>query len=151
MDISHRLFQVLVLGIVYIVYEANFLHTSDGNAAGRWPAESFTSPKTASVLGIDRFQESPLLNDRVQQGDLPPMEERLPEDPIVVVPYEKIGRYGGTMRVFGQDGPLVTGLSRVVRGRFLSLREEDFVIATKLVGTGKLRIIFRHMLPSLMS
>ena len=44
-----------------------------------------------------------------------------------------------------------TGLARVVRGRFLSLREEDFVIAAKLVGAGKLRIIFRHMLPSFMS
>jgi len=44
-----------------------------------------------------------------------------------------------------------TGLARVVRGRFLSLREEDFVTAAKLIGSGKLRIIFRHMLPSFMS
>ena len=37
MDISHRLFQVLVLGIVYIIYEAIFLHASEGNAGDRWP------------------------------------------------------------------------------------------------------------------
>jgi peptide/nickel transport system permease protein len=44
-----------------------------------------------------------------------------------------------------------TGLARVVRGRFLSLREEDFVMAAQLYGTGELRIILRHMLPSFMS
>jgi len=110
MYFSHRLFRVLVLCIVYIVYEANILRASDVSAPGSWPAEWFSAPKTASTLGIDRFQESPLLAYRVQQGVLPPLKERLPGDPIVVVPYEKIGRYGGTMRVFGQDGPLVTGL-----------------------------------------
>lgn len=44
-----------------------------------------------------------------------------------------------------------TGLARVVRGRFLSLREEDFVMAARLGGTGEMRIIFRHMVPSFMS
>jgi peptide/nickel transport system permease protein len=44
-----------------------------------------------------------------------------------------------------------TGLARVVRGRFLSLREEDFVVAARLSGTGELGIIFRHLLPSFLS
>ncbi|HEV8635690.1 MAG TPA: ABC transporter permease [Chloroflexota bacterium] len=44
-----------------------------------------------------------------------------------------------------------TGLARVVRGRFLSLREEDFVVAARLDGSGELRIILRHMVPSMMS
>jgi peptide/nickel transport system permease protein len=44
-----------------------------------------------------------------------------------------------------------TGLARVVRGRFLSLREEDFVLAARLDGCSELRIIFRHMLPSFTS
>ncbi|MBV8166960.1 MAG: ABC transporter permease [Alphaproteobacteria bacterium] len=44
-----------------------------------------------------------------------------------------------------------TELARVVRGRFLALREEDFVIAAELAGAGQLRIIFRHMLPSFAS
>ncbi|MBA2277545.1 MAG: ABC transporter permease [Chloroflexia bacterium] len=44
-----------------------------------------------------------------------------------------------------------TGLARVVRGRFLSLREEDFVTAARLDGAGELRIILRHMLPSFAS
>ncbi len=44
-----------------------------------------------------------------------------------------------------------TELARVVRGRFLALREEDFVIAAELAGAGPLRIILRHMLPSFTS
>lgn len=44
-----------------------------------------------------------------------------------------------------------TGLARVVRGKFLSLREEDFVVAARLLGAGRSRVIFRHMLPSFLS
>jgi peptide/nickel transport system permease protein len=44
-----------------------------------------------------------------------------------------------------------TDLARVVRGKFLALREEDFVMAAELAGAGQMRIIFRHMLPSFLS
>lgn len=44
-----------------------------------------------------------------------------------------------------------TGLARQVRGRFLALREEDFVMAARLSGASELGIIFRHMLPSFLS
>ena len=44
-----------------------------------------------------------------------------------------------------------TELARVVRGRFISLKHEDFVMAAELVGCSKTRIIFRHMVPSFIS
>ncbi len=44
-----------------------------------------------------------------------------------------------------------TGIARVVRGRFLALREEDFVMAARLAGANELRIILFHMLPSFAS
>ncbi len=44
-----------------------------------------------------------------------------------------------------------TGLARVVRGRFLSLREEDFVQAARFAGASEGRIIVRHMTPSFLS
>ena len=44
-----------------------------------------------------------------------------------------------------------TELARVTRGRFLALREEDFVIAAELAGASQMRIILRHMLPSFAS
>ena len=44
-----------------------------------------------------------------------------------------------------------TELARVVRGRFLSLREEEFVMAAELAGCSRPRIILSHMVPSFLS
>jgi peptide/nickel transport system permease protein len=44
-----------------------------------------------------------------------------------------------------------TELARVVRGRFLSLRSEDFVMAAELAGCNQARIIFVHMVPLFLS
>lgn len=44
-----------------------------------------------------------------------------------------------------------TGLARVVRGRFYSLKTEDFVVAARVDGCSDFRIITRHMVPSFMS
>jgi peptide/nickel transport system permease protein len=44
-----------------------------------------------------------------------------------------------------------TGMARVVRGKFFSLRTEDFVVAARLDGSSQMRIIVRHMVPSFMS
>jgi peptide/nickel transport system permease protein len=44
-----------------------------------------------------------------------------------------------------------TELARVVRGRFLSLRQEDFVMAAELSGCSQMRIIFTHLVPSFLS
>jgi len=44
-----------------------------------------------------------------------------------------------------------TGLARVVRGKFLSLRSEEFVMAARLDGSNEIRIILLHMLPSFTS
>jgi peptide/nickel transport system permease protein len=44
-----------------------------------------------------------------------------------------------------------TGMARVVRGKFLALREEDFVMSARLAGCSEMRIIFRHMVPAMTS
>ncbi|MCA9961816.1 MAG: ABC transporter permease [Anaerolineales bacterium] len=44
-----------------------------------------------------------------------------------------------------------TGLARVVRSKFLALREEDFILAAILDGVPRSRLIFRHMIPSFLS
>jgi peptide/nickel transport system permease protein len=41
-----------------------------------------------------------------------------------------------------------TGLSRLVRGEFLALREREFVDAARVAGASNFRIIFRHILPN---
>jgi peptide/nickel transport system permease protein len=44
-----------------------------------------------------------------------------------------------------------TTLGREVRGRFLALREEDFVLAADLAGCSRARIVLRHMVPTFLS
>ncbi len=69
-----------------------------------WPESWFHDPKTASELGITKFHQSPMLDEAVKSGKLPPVEKRLPKDPIVVEPCERIGQYGGTAVVFSTGG-----------------------------------------------
>ena len=44
-----------------------------------------------------------------------------------------------------------TGLARVVRGRLIAMREEDYVMAAKVAGTGSAAIIGGHLLPGFLS
>jgi len=44
-----------------------------------------------------------------------------------------------------------TGLARVVRSRLISLKQEDFVLAARLVGASDARIIIRHLVPAFTS
>ncbi len=44
-----------------------------------------------------------------------------------------------------------TGLARVVRGKFISLREEDYVTAARVAGCGTMRIIATHLVPGFLS
>jgi peptide/nickel transport system substrate-binding protein len=44
------------------------------------------------------FSEAPLLAELVRSGQLPPVQQRIGLDPLVVEPLHEIGRYGGTLR-----------------------------------------------------
>lgn len=44
-----------------------------------------------------------------------------------------------------------TGLARVVRGKLLSLRDEEFVIAAEVAGGSTMRVIWKHMIPAFFS
>ena len=76
---------------------------SDGIPKDTWPKSWFHAPRTASQVGIKTFIESPVLARQVSAGTLPPVERRLPEDPIVVEPAERLGTHGGTASVFAGD------------------------------------------------
>ena len=76
-------------------------------------------------------------------------------DTIIIIPVIILGAVlgktvGGNAIALGIVLGLVswTGLARLVRGEFLSLREREFVDAAKVAGAGPLRIIFRHILPN---
>jgi peptide/nickel transport system substrate-binding protein len=77
----------LILGVVSFAFGVEKLPVGQYNAE-EW--EKLTGQK------ITRFSESPILAELVKQGKLPPVDKRLPDDLLVVEPYEEIGQYGGT-------------------------------------------------------
>jgi peptide/nickel transport system substrate-binding protein len=69
-------------------------------------AEESTEAVAEEAAAPSKYQEAPMLADMVEAGELPPVEERLPAEPMVVQPADRIGKYGGTWRtalVGGQD------------------------------------------------
>ena len=79
----------LLLAVVWLT-ASNALAEDIANDKG-WPREWFKPPSTASELGINRFSQSSMLDDL----DLPPVVDRLPDDPQVIQPHATYGRYGG--------------------------------------------------------
>jgi len=51
----------------------------------------------AKGISITKFGEAPSLAAKVSAGEIPSVEERLPEEPLVVLPADKIGSYGGNL------------------------------------------------------
>ncbi len=61
------------------------------------------SPEEATAYMIGNipggtYNEAPMLAEMVAAGDLPPVDQRLPDDPLVEPVVEEIGQYGGTLR-----------------------------------------------------
>ena len=97
---------LLLLSIIFTNAQA-----SDQVAHTPWPAAWFEPPQTASQAGITKFSESPYF---LGHG-LPPVQQRLPQDPLVSTPIALPGVYGGTARISNIDNrtfynvePLIT-------------------------------------------
>ena len=54
-------------------------------------------PNMESMSMPSSFQEAPSLAAKVAAGELPPVEDRIPSEPLVWQPFEEIGTYGGRM------------------------------------------------------
>lgn len=57
---------------------------------------------SATGKSISSYNEAPMLAAMVASGDLPPVEERVSDEPLVIAPYHEIGQYGGYATV-GRD------------------------------------------------
>ena len=66
-------------------------------------------------------------------------------DSFEVDPYVRLYMMMAIMGIMGW-----TGVARVVRGQILSLREQDFMVATEATGIAVSRRIFRHLVPNVM-
>lgn len=67
------------------------------------PAEQPAAPAApqqpaAPAEAPSRYQEAPALAEKVSKGELPPVDERLPMEPLVLDPVESIGKYGGNWK-----------------------------------------------------
>jgi len=80
---------------------ALILVCTTGFAGGKKEAE----PPEEVVVHVKegKFNEAPILSDLVAKGELRPVDERLPKDPLVVEPIEGIGKYGGTLHVLAAN------------------------------------------------
>jgi len=75
------------------------------------------------------YDEAPVLRTKVAAGEIPPVEERLPEEPKVVGLIEEIGQYGGTLRAFGLNNlPWCDLGESPERGSYLLRINEDLTI-----------------------
>ena len=70
-------------------------------------------PPTAAPTAI-KYTEAPVLADLVKAGKLPPIEQRLPKNPMVMVGYEGIGKHGGLWRRAYQGVSDINGPTKVV-------------------------------------
>ena len=68
-------------------------------AETNWGWSTLQEYEKATGNKIEKFYEAPMLRVKVAAGELPPVEERLPEEPLVDKPFEKVGKYGGMLRM----------------------------------------------------
>jgi peptide/nickel transport system substrate-binding protein len=60
------------------------------------PTAAPVSPTTV-VTTTGKYKEAPTLAELVKAGKLPAIEKRLPEDPLIITPLDKSGKYGGKL------------------------------------------------------
>jgi len=80
----------------------------------------------------------------------------IPDIPIWIALSAALPRDWGTVNIYLAITLILavrgwTGLARVVRGKIISLREEEFALAAKAAGSSDTRIVFRHLLPAFVS
>ena len=96
-----RLTAALVVGALSVVIAAGALAQSKSALIGKLEGpEVITDP----VKFPKTFKEAPQLAEQVKAGKLPPVAERIGQDPLVIKPLQSIGKYGGTWRG-GFTGP----------------------------------------------
>jgi len=96
-----------------------------GVGAGAYPQQYELSEFQTLANCELSFTENPdiaALNGKIRGNpDLPPLAERLPEEPLVVAPYDEIGKHGGTLRAL--SNATEAGTSDFLSTRHFSLRK----------------------------
>jgi peptide/nickel transport system substrate-binding protein len=90
----------IALILSLLVITSMLLASCGGGATEEAPAENEApAEQPAEPVAVSEYKEAPDLATQVAAGTLPPVEERLPDEPVVTVAdYAEIGKYGGTLR-----------------------------------------------------
>ncbi|RMF82234.1 MAG: ABC transporter substrate-binding protein, partial [Chloroflexi bacterium] len=86
----------LILSLLLVFAFSSSAGAQDNPLVGE--LEGVTLRLDLTAADFDSFGEAPMLAERVAAGELPPVEERLPSEPLVIEPLDQIGEYGGTWR-----------------------------------------------------
>jgi peptide/nickel transport system substrate-binding protein len=91
--------------LISILMIASMILTACGTPATVAPAATVAPPVVQATEGpvattapVAKYSEAPALADQVAAGTLPPVEQRLPDQPVVTTPVESVGKYGGTLQ-----------------------------------------------------
>lgn len=84
------------------------------NLKTAFPEQAEVDEATAAGLKLS-FTENPLFAEDVKAGKLKPVADRLPEQPLVVLPYAECGKYGGTIE--GTSRGMTSGSSDILSWR----------------------------------
>lgn len=104
-------------------------------AATKPAATAQPTAAAATAAPVTKYKESPMLAELVKAGKLPPVEQRLPPQPVVTKPLRKVGKYGGT--AYGEGiSPEVTHDMQIVNHTGLFDFNNDLSQMTPLVATG---------------
>ncbi|MEZ5777921.1 MAG: ABC transporter substrate-binding protein [Paracoccaceae bacterium] len=95
-----------------------------GISAGAYPEQYDLAEFQTAANCTMEFAENPGIGDFNSQiranPDLPPLAERLPEEPLVVMPYDSVGKYGGTLDA-------LSNATEAGTSDFMSLRHVNLV------------------------
>ncbi len=118
------IFLLTTAGVAFADCPAVTVADPMGVPAGKYP-QQYELSEFESLAGCKlSFGENPdiaALNARIRGNpDLPPLADRLPEEPLVVAPYESIGKYGDTLDV-------LSNATEAGTSDFLSVRHVNLV------------------------
>ncbi len=92
--------------------------TSPGALVTQWP-QQLELDEFERQAGPLEFQENPAFAAKVAAGELPPVTDRLPQQPLILLPYQACGRYGGVLR--GLSLEINSGTSEIMSWRQVNL------------------------------
>ncbi len=99
---SYRIHIIMVMAITAVFFGCSRNHDAQSTGEPGKPGGAVVSTEGFSFIYKGSlptsFSEAPELAKRVAAGELPPVEDRIPEEPLIIPPIERIGQYGGIWR-----------------------------------------------------